>query len=429
MGMKEQDNNRLRSSGCMDLKSSMTTRLLPILCSANIGLVAMACVILLSMATVSAQQIGPATIELVDGSTLDGSVDSISQTGKVSGEGLPDEMNFQEVLAIRTNRKSQSSASMGVSLIPVSGGQVVVAAPQISEETVTFRSDVGIDTMPLQSVRAIVWKNSPSVAGSIKEPSTENDKVIVGTSDGERMVEGILEAIDATHVQINYKGKSRKIGIDKVNAVVTADLDLNGPGGATATVGFVDGSEVKGTISEFKDGQLKMVLAGDATVSMNSEMIMTIAVASDRILYLSDDDPVDVQEKALFAIQRPWKRDRSVEGNLIRLGPGPEPMAFKKGLGTQAFCRLEFSNSREFDRFNAMVGIDFETTGRGDCQVVVRGDGVELWSRRVRASDQPHELDIDISGYKRIALVVYPGEEFDLGDHIGWGNARFLKTK
>ena len=104
-------------------------------------------------------------------------------------------------------------------------------------------------------------------------------------------------------------------------------------------------------------------------------------------------------------------------------------MEFKKGLGTQAFSLLVFKNSRGFDRFNAVVGIDAETQGRGDCQMVVLGDGIELWSRRVRGSDDPQEIDVDIEGINQISLVVYPGEYFDLGDHANWGNARFVKTK
>jgi len=95
----------------------------------------------------------------------------------------------------------------------------------------------------------------------------------------------------------------------------------------------------------------------------------------------------------------------------------------------QSFSQLSFSNSNEFDRFKSFVGIDAETQGRGDCQMVVRGDGIELWSKRIKAAEEPQQVDVDISGIKEISLIVYPGEDFDLGDHADWGEARFLKTK
>ena len=59
----------------------------------------------------------------------------------------------------------------------------------------------------------------------------------------------------------------------------------------------------------------------------------------------------------------------------------------------------------------------------------VEGDGITLWSRRIRGSDTAIDLDIDISGIRQIALIVAPGEQFDLADHADWAQARFLKTE
>ena len=55
-------------------------------------------------------------------------------------------------------------------------------------------------------------------------------------------------------------------------------------------------------------------------------------------------------------------------------------------------------------------------------------DGITLWSKRVTAKEDPVEVDVDISAMDAIALVVDPGEEFDLGDHVDWANARFVKS-
>ena len=113
----------------------------------------------------------------------------------------------------------------------------------------------------------------------------------------------------------------------------------------------------------------------------------------------------------------------------IRLKDSEEVRSFKKGLGMQASSRLVFANDAGFDRFSAIAGIAAETNGRGDCQMIVRGDGIELWSERVTGEGGPLEIDVDIEGLKEIVLVVSPGAEFDLGDHANWGEARFIKTK
>ena len=269
------------------------------------------------------------------------------------------------------------------------------------------------------------------VQDTVRQPSRENDTVIVGTADGDRGVEGILESIDSEFIHINYKGESKRIGLAKVRAVVTADLGLSKPSGSIATVNLVDDSKLVGIISEVTNEKFKLLVSGRAVAELKTSDIASFSIASDRLLYLSDVDPIEVQEKSVFAIQRPWKRDRSVEDNplRIRVGDSDETVKFTKGLGTQSSSRLVFANSNDFDRFSAVAGIDAETNGRGDCRMVVRGDGIELWSKRIRAVEGPQPINVDISGMKVIELLVYAGEEFDLGDHANWGDAKFLKTR
>ena len=134
-------------------------------------------------------------------------------------------------------------------------------------------------------------------------------------------------------------------------------------------------------------------------------------------------------------VARQWKRNQSIEGNPIRLlvpssgsKEETEIQTFANGIGTSSYSRLVFENTKNFSRFLATVGIDAETEGRGDCEMRVEGDGITLWSQRIRGSDTAVEIDVDISGIGKIALVVDPGEQFDLADHADWAKARFLKT-
>jgi hypothetical protein len=244
-------------------------------------------------------------------------------------------------------------------------------------------------------------------------------------------VEGILESLDSEFVHLNYKGESKKIGLAKVKAVVLAELGLENLDGSLATIQLDDESSLVGVIVDVAGNQLTLKVAVGTFVVLKTSNVIGFTIASDRLQYLSDLDPVEVQEKPVFAIQRPWKRDRSVENHQvsIRLEGSEETITFTRGLGTQASSRLVFANTNGFDRFGATVGIDAETDGRGDCQMVVRGDGIELWSKRIRGTDGPQEIDVDITVMKQVVLLVYPGQEFDLGDHADWGDARFLKTK
>lgn len=369
-------------------------------------------------------------INQFDGTTITAKVQSIDGQGLLTGTDLPPSLKLADIVSMDSGKPAKRLPGFDATLHLIDGGKLFIREAKIADEMVSFRTGCELTEVPLQSLRAIVWRDSPTIQRQIADPSVDKDAVFVETSDGERGVEGIVEQLDSERLQINYQSESRKIGIAKINAIVMADLGLDPPPGSIATINMTDGSTVAGVVSTMIDDILMAELTGGSVV-LRVSMIASISIPSGRLLFLSDLEPKDVQQKTDFAAFRTWQKDRSVENNplTIRYGVSEKVMQFKKGLGTQAFTLLVFQNSQGFDRFNAIVGIDAETHGRGDCQMVVLGDGIELWSQRVRGSDDPLEVDVDIEGIDQISLVVYPGENFDLGDHADWGNARFVKTK
>ena len=398
------------------------------------ALFACACLALATSAA-SAQGIGESAVQLVDGSSFTCQIESIDKdgrvVGKVSGEGATEGFNIAQVLSLQTKRTVTKTESQ-VTFYPAGGGEIYGNELTVGNEALAFKNSAsGAIQMPLQSIRAVVWTDSESVKSAIASPSKDNDQIVVKVSDGERVVEGILEAVDKDFLQVNFKNESRQIGLAKVQAFVVADLAFKSPAGSMATVELVDGSRFVGVIGGLAEGDLKLEVAGGASLKIKAAKIVQISIVSDRLAYLSDIKPSNVEEKSLFAIQLTWQRDRSVGNNPIRLNGGKPRKAveFRKGIGMQSFSLLSFANTNEFDRFKSVVGIDAETQGRGDCQMVVRGDGIELWSKRIKAADEPQQVDVDITGIKEISLIVYPGEDFDLSDHADWGEARFLKTK
>ena len=92
-----------------------------------------------------------------------------------------------------------------------------------------------------------------------------------------------------------------------------------------------------------------------------------------------------------------------------------------------ADCALDFTVGGHFDLFVAMIGIDGETGGKGDCIFRVLGDGQELFRQRLKGSDRPAEVRVRIAGMRTVSLVVEQGEDWDLADHADWGDARFVR--
>ena len=261
--------------------------------------------------------------------------------------------------------------------------------------------------------------------------------MIVSTADSLARVSGFLESLDAEKLQLNYKGSSRPIKREKVTAIIIADTDLDPPQGIKANALFVDGSFIKGALVKLDDQSITMELSGKQQIKIASEFLYRIEVLSDSIAYLSSLEPVEAVQQPQFVVARPWQRNSSIAGNPLRLkvasedsGTATSPLkTFSNGIGTSSFSRLVFENTNDFSRMMVTAGIDAETEGRGDCVMRIEGDGIALWSKRIRGDDTAVDVDVDISGIKQIALIVDPGEQFDLADHADWADARFLKTK
>ncbi len=372
------------------------------------------------------------TIELIDGRTIDANISAINVDGSLAGDNVPEDLSIDQILTVSTNKKASRPAS-GTAIQLVDGGLIYTNRVEIADESVKFSSTIGIDKLPLETLRAVVWNRTAKVAEAIKSPSPDKDVVIVETPNGEQLVSGLLESVSTEQIKINYQGKSRNITFAKVkvNAIVIADLKLKKRDGTAVQLALTDGSSIHGILESLLDDQFSIQLTGGTNVKINRSIVSSIKVTSGNLVFLSDLEPVETQQKSVFTLQRQWKRDLSIEGNplTLRFPSINKTQGFKKGLGTQSYSSIVFENDGEFNRFIALAGIDAETQGRGDCMMVVRGDGTNLWSKRIRATEDPVDVSVDITGVKQVALIVQPGEQFDLSDHADWINARFTKTK
>ncbi len=101
---------------------------------------------------------------------------------------------------------------------------------------------------------------------------------------------------------------------------------------------------------------------------------------------------------------------------------------YLKGLGLHSAARLSYRLDRPWSRFQAEVGIDGSTGGRGSVGYRIFVDGKQKYvSPPIRGGMPPQAVSIDLTGAKRLDLVVDFGEAGDVMDHADWLNARLVK--
>jgi hypothetical protein len=366
-------------------------------------------------------------IEQFDGKIIRGTLTQIGPEGQLQGTGIPANVQLNDVAKLRlSGRETSPPAPVLVQL--VNGSQIRGERVRLEDETLELRTIFGPQQIPLKLLRGVVWKSTPGVEQLLRQPETVSDSAVVQTEEGERTIQGMIEGISGDQLSIQFQNQSRKIALNRLNAIVMADLGWELSADRIAVVNLIDGSIGSGKLLEVAEGTLQLEIDSEVRWSIPWNQVSEISFRSDRLVFLSDLDPVSVQQQTIFVLQRPWQRDRSISGNrLVLRNPQQELVEFNRGLGTQAFTRLDFANSNDYRRFLATVGIAAETNGKGDCLMVVQGDGRELWSQRLRGSDPPREIDVDITGMRTVSLIVYPGEEYDLADHANWCDARFIK--
>ncbi len=372
----------------------------------------------------------------LNGETIAGTLQSVDSNGSLVGSEFDSSITLNDISTIATDRTVATNAGSGTSFMVRLVGGSSIWTNSITLERDTYRietvaGDISLGAEAIQAIIFVAHRESASLARLLNEPNATNDRLIAITSSGEQVVAGVLRSFSNEKIELEFQDRLRTISVsENVVGVVLADLRQSLPEGTRVRALTIDGSTIAGTFRSLGTNQLRLGLAGSKEIVLDWQKIARIHVQSDRLVYLSDLQPVSVQEQALGTIRFPWQVDQNVFGRPLTLFD-PTNSRFReypRGLGTHSYCRLEYEIAGAgYTRLMALVGLDSAAQHRGDCEVAVLGDGVELWSSRIKGHEPPHPIDVDVKNVSRLVLLVKPGEHLDLGDHVNWVDARLLK--
>jgi small nuclear ribonucleoprotein (snRNP)-like protein len=209
-------------------------------------------------------------IILLDGSTRTGVIERIDESGRAWIKGHSDPILFSEIETILFPAAEIAPRSNEVTVQLVNGSCLRVTNPQIELERFTFDSSLGLTELPFQFVSAIIWKPSSNLETLIGQPSTSDDRVIVETNDGERVVTGVVEGMDLQQLQIQYQNESRKISLSRITAIIMAAIGGKPAEGAQATILLREGSRVVGIIRAIDQGNFTVAMGDSHSVQFGA---------------------------------------------------------------------------------------------------------------------------------------------------------------
>ena len=330
----------------------------------------------------------------------------------------------------RLHFPGSTSRPTGVETVFLSGGSILTGSAVVlnDEENIALQLAVGgSGAFPIDAVRGVrllpTRKDSLFERQLAGEGDAENDRVYVPQETELRELAGVLESLGSEQISIDRDGAVVELPRSKVYGVLFANAVEPDVESLNAIVQTTDGSTFRGSISGFRNDTLQLTMVESTKVELPARHIASIRLQPPNLVYASDLTPKSSVVQPVLAPARDWQRDLNITGNPLRLGS----RTFEKGVGMAGGTQITFENPGNFKTFTALVGIDSERGDRGDCEAVVTGGGKELARHRLRGNAAAVAINVDVSSAPEIVLTVEPGEDYDLSDHVNWGDAAFLK--
>jgi hypothetical protein len=180
------------------------------------------------------------------------------------------------------------------------------------------------------------------------------------------------------------------------------------------------------------DGKLHVTTPAGVTVSCSLETVARIDFSLGKIVFLSDLKPELAAWTPFFGTDRTLpsleqffapREDRNFESNPLQLA-GKQ---YAKGLAIHSRTEVVYRLPGSFSRLRAVAGIDDSVRPQGSVRLEVRGDNNVLFEAAISGKDPPTTIDIDLSGVRRLSILVDFGERAGIGDHLDLCNARITK--
>jgi hypothetical protein len=214
-----------------------------------------------------------------------------------------------------------------------------------------------------------------------------------------------------------------------------------------AWAGFRDGSCLLATELILREASLRITADGQ-TWNAPADSLAFLQPLGGRAVYLSDLKPAEYHQTPFLDLSWPHHADRNVTGGRLRCGG----RLFLKGLGVHSKAQLVYDLTGVRDQrsgvrgqkgpplplgeglgvrathFCAEIGIDDSTAGQGSVQFRVLIDGQEKFaSKTIRGGDPPMPISVELTGAKRLELLVDYADHADILDHADWLNARLIR--
>ncbi|MEX0703601.1 MAG: NPCBM/NEW2 domain-containing protein [Planctomycetales bacterium] len=244
---------------------------------------------------------------------------------------------------------------------------------------------------------------------------------------------GVVRRLDQVQLDLDHEDLLQVVPVRVlyVAGVRLADAARTPPapwkGDVRVRIRSRDGSLVHGTLRKIHLGRWHVSPSWNpaALLELDVEEIALVELMGGRVQYLSQLEPVRVEESTVLAPPQPYRMDQSSQGDALMIAGKRYP----RGIGVHADSELTFDLGGRFQEFHSDIGISSRMEDRGSVVFSLLGDGKELYKSPLVTGKEPApiEVRVPVKGVKELTLEVTNGGDLDLSDVANWGSARVVR--
>lgn len=370
----------------------------------------------------------PVEVRPLAGPSLRGELSELSLEAVVlQTDGGPQRLDvarLQEISAFDAAKPADRPVTVWVELID---GSLIcsdncTAVAGMATVSIMDGRKLPIRTAAIHAVRFRDYASAPQLADRWRQIATakaSGDSLVVRRGDNLDQVTGVIRDLTDEIVYFESEGDVIQAKRAKLDGLLYYHPAIGELPRRSALVTEVSGTQWSVKSLHKANDRLEIVSVAGVPVSLPLTDLSRIDFSSGNSQWLDALEPESIQ-------WRPFIETKLTGAWLARplLLAG---QAYERGLRVQSRTELVYRLTGDFRQFQALVGMDDRIRPNGDVRLVVSGDDRELFSQTITGSDEPLPLSLDITGVKRLRILVDFGEQVDIADFLNLCDARITK--
>jgi hypothetical protein len=411
---------------------------------------------LIAILALAAVAPGDVTATRLDGTSVSGQLQQWSVSGVVlkthSGS-----LNIPTADLVSLEFADQSTADMSQPTLELVDGTVLpLAEVTVDEQSLHGKLQTPSPASPqpisiaLEKVRAVrLQPLDPAILPQwqeIRASSAPSDLLVLIKRDGKSLdyLEGVIGQVSADEVEFTLEEKTVKVARGKVAGLVYFRSEGRSEPTPQCVLLGTDGTRISASSVHWKDDLLDVVTVAGLKLAWPRSNIASADFSAGKIVFLGDLRPASQSWQPLVGLPPIASRvakfgqprfNHSATGGPLSLtfpndsesGGSPRTETFAKGLAIRSRTELVYRLPNGYSRFMAVAGIEPADAASGNVALSIFGDDRLLIEATIAGGSRPLPLELDISGVKRLKIVVDYGQNLDTGDWLNLCNARIVK--